>query len=179
MKVYLVRHGKTKYNEEGRVQGTLPVHLSKIGEMQCYELREKLKNINFDTCLCSPIFRAVQTAMILVGDKVVIEKDDTLREREIKCLEGITKEEIKKLSQKNEKVQDIEGNDKVFDRCKKFAYKLKEKYQNENILIVSHGIVIACLHYILNDYNLDYDDIKEELTQIDIDNCYCEKLEIK
>ena len=174
MIVYLVRHGKTEYNEQGIVQGTLPVPLSKAGEMQCRMLRDKIKDKQIDTCISSPIFRAYQTAMILVGDRVKIDKNDLLREREIKVLEGRSKKEIEIDPENYGEKDGIEQNKSVFKRCEKFVKFLKENYKDKKVLIVSHGIVIQCLHIILNEENC-----KDNLTSVNINNCYFEEINIK
>lgn len=173
MKVFLVRHGRTEYNEKGIVQGTLPVPLSKVGEMQANELREKLKDINFDACLSSPIFRAIQTAMIIIGDRVEIEKNDLLREREIKILEGRSKEDIEIDPENYGEKDGIEQNKDVFKRCEEFVEFLKENYKDKTVLVVSHGIVIQCLHIILHE-----EGYSDDLTSVDVKNCYLEKIEI-
>ena len=174
MIVYLVRHGKTEYNEQGIVQGTLPVPLSKAGEMQCRMLRDKIKDKQIDTCISSPIFRAYQTAMILVGDRVKIDKNDLLREREIKVLEGRSKKEIEIDPENYGEKDGIEQNKSVFKRCEKFVKFLKENYKDKKVLIVSHGIVIQCLHIILNE-----EKCKDNLTSVNINNCYFEEINIK
>ena len=174
MKVYLVRHGKTEYNEQGIVQGTLPVPLSKAGELKCRELREKIKDIKLDACISSPIFRAFQTAMILVGDRIEIEKNDLLREREIKILEGRSKKDIEIDPENYGEKDGIEQNKHVFKRCEKFVKHLKENYKDKSVLIVSHGIVIQCLHIILHD-----EEYNDDLTSVEIGNCYFEEIDIK
>ena len=46
--------------------------LNDTGRRQCKKLRDKLKDKSFDVCYMSPLVRCVETAFILVGDKVEI-----------------------------------------------------------------------------------------------------------
>ena len=70
MKITLVRHGQTEDNYHNIVQGRSNNELNDAGIRQCQKLREQLKDIDFDYCYMSPILRTVQTAFILVGDRV-------------------------------------------------------------------------------------------------------------
>lgn len=173
MRVFLVRHGQTEYNEQGIVQGNLPVPLSKKGEFQCHEIKEKLKDIKFDICFSSPILRAMESAMIIVGDRVYIEKNDLLREREIEILQGRSKKDIEIDPENYGEKDGIEQNDHVFERCEEFVKYLKENYQDKTVLIVSHGIIIQCLHTILHGGKYS-----EDITAVNVGNCYLEEIEI-
>ena len=51
-------------------------------------LKTKIKDEKIDICFSSPLVRAFETAMILVGDKVEIKKDPRLIERNLGKLEG-------------------------------------------------------------------------------------------
>ena len=51
--IYIVRHGQTNYNVEGRYGGRIDTELNQKGIEQAYELHEKLKNIQFDKVFSS------------------------------------------------------------------------------------------------------------------------------
>ena len=69
MKLFLVRHGETEWNREGKMQGRLGVGLDETGVKQVEALRDKMreKGLEFDACFTSPLKRAAETAVILVG----------------------------------------------------------------------------------------------------------------
>ena len=46
--IYLVRHGQTDWNLEGRYQGRIDIKLNSKGREQAREIKEKLKEIKFD-----------------------------------------------------------------------------------------------------------------------------------
>jgi len=65
--VYLARHGRTAYNNEGRFQGHLPVPLDETGRAQAGELAERAIPYAFRVLWCSPLLRARETADIVAG----------------------------------------------------------------------------------------------------------------
>lgn len=178
MKITLVRHGQTEYNYQNRLQGTSNIPLNDTGRRQCYKLKEKMKNEKFDICFSSPLVRAVETAMILVGDKVQIINDNRLKEREIGNLEGKEKSLYDKnkywdyyLNCNNEGVEPIQD---IFIRCNDFLNYIFENYKKKSILIVSHGAITRAIHHILHNT-----DLKSDLINFDIDNGYNETIIIK
>ena len=64
MKVYIVRHGQVPHNAL-KQYNTNDEDLTDLGIKQAEELRDKIKNINFDIIICSPLNRAKHTADIL------------------------------------------------------------------------------------------------------------------
>ena len=110
--IYIVRHGETNYNVEGRYAGRIDVPLNDNGIKQAYLIKEKLKDIKFDKVFSSPLKRAYETATIICGDKYNIIKDDRLIERSNGELEGRLKKEIKEyidFNDINENRFDIEN----------------------------------------------------------------------
>ena len=78
-KLYIVRHGKTTWNEKVLLQGSTDIDLNNEGIKEAKELALKLDLNNIDICISSPLKRARQTAEILVKDKVKIVYDDFLK----------------------------------------------------------------------------------------------------
>ncbi len=65
MKITLIRHAETAYNEKKILQGQVDCKLSERG---LKETEEKSKNFpnDFEICFCSPLIRTKRTAEILV-----------------------------------------------------------------------------------------------------------------
>lgn len=79
MRVYLVRHGETDWNQQNRFQGWSDQPLSKLGVLQAHELRKRLSAISFDAVYSSDLQRARKTAEIMVKAKgVVLDMDGVL-----------------------------------------------------------------------------------------------------
>ena len=90
MKFYYIRHGQTDWNLAEKMQGgQTEKDLNEKGVKQAIETREKLKNIEYDILICSPMNRAIQTAQIInEGRNVPIIIDERLRERRLGEMEG-------------------------------------------------------------------------------------------
>ena len=88
--LYIMRHGKTDWNEQHKLQGRTDVPLNADGRKMAENARELYKDINFDICYCSPLSRARETAEIfLKGRNVPIIYDDRLKEMSFGVYEGM------------------------------------------------------------------------------------------
>ena len=177
MKITLVRHGQTDCNYEDVMQGRANHLLNDTGRRQCQKLREKLKDVSFDYCYMSPLIRAVETAFILVGDRVETFPDSRLIERDLGEYEGKPRSsyDAKKYWDYDLNSSDlgVEEVSSLFSRCQDFLDYVKEK-DYQHILVVSHGAVIRSLRYLLLGHPLS-----GNLCDGDIPNCYCETIEEK
>lgn len=157
MKIYMVRHGRTDWNDKGLMQGASNIPLNKTGEKQALLAHEKLKDVNFDVCFSSPLKRTSQTAEIIIDGRCGIIYDDLLLERGLGSLEGKSHDLYKKFDyydyEKNSCENGVEGIRQLLDRTKEFLDKLKLKYGDKTILIVSHSATIRVLHFNIIGYD--------------------------
>lgn len=178
MRITLVRHGETDANYDGIMQGRGNNLLSDTGRRQCQRLRLELEKYHFDVCYMSPLVRAVETAMILVGDRVLTIPDDRIIERDLGSLEGKSKElyDIKKYwnYDLNSTELGVEGIQSVFNRCRDFLDYILEKHDGKDILIVTHSAIFKALYYLLKE-----SDLHNVLGDIKVKNCACKTIEIK
>lgn len=172
IKLYVVRHGKTSWNETGLLQGSTDIELNDIGIKETKNLKTKLNLNNIDICLSSPLKRAKQTAQILTDNKIEIKYDDLLKERYFGTLEGkeINYDLISKMWDYNidNSEYKIESLKECLARAGVFLKKLKENYENKTVLIVSHGSFIKCLHFVINsfDENTDFLSFNPKNTKV-------------
>ena len=47
MKFYLIRHGQTEWNVDGKIQGSTDIELNTEGLIQAAQLSEKIQNLNY------------------------------------------------------------------------------------------------------------------------------------
>lgn len=145
MKIYYVRHGQTDWNLARKMQGGgTEKELNETGINQANETRKELENVKYDIIICSPMYRAKQTAEIINKDKnVKTIIDERIRERKLGKLEGheITDEIEKQIWDYNLNYQIPEGeNLHDFEkRILDFLEDIKEKYSDKTVLIVAHG----------------------------------------
>ncbi|WP_339281451.1 histidine phosphatase family protein [Paenibacillus sp. FSL H8-0282] len=91
--LYVIRHGETDVNKEGRVQGRNGLPLNNAGFQQAENLKEKINRIQFDYIFSSPQERAVQTAEIATGMQAC--NDERLNVFDLGTADGLKKEEVR------------------------------------------------------------------------------------
>ena len=88
--IYLVRHGQTVWNEEGRLCGSSDVPLSDEGLVQARKLAARLKDIDITAIYSSPLLRARQTAEAIAACHCVeVKVEPDLREIDYGDWEGL------------------------------------------------------------------------------------------
>ncbi len=148
--IYIVRHGQTDWNIEGRYAGRIDIPLNKKGLNDAKKLKEKFKNIKLDAVICSPLVRAKQTARCITRKKLIL--DERIIERSNGKLEGKLKSEINDIidfNNPNDQKYNIESIIDFRNRIEDFLKEIDIKYKGKNVLIVTHAgvsIYIRC-HY--------------------------------
>ncbi|HLB21235.1 MAG TPA: histidine phosphatase family protein [Solirubrobacteraceae bacterium] len=74
--MYLARHGRTAYNEEGRFQGQQAVALDELGREQAIALAERAAAYGFAELWCSPLLRARETAEAVAAATGLAPRED-------------------------------------------------------------------------------------------------------
>jgi probable phosphoglycerate mutase len=94
--LYLIRHGQSAGNAEGRFGGHGPTPLSALGVQQAEKTAKALAREGINAIYTSDLLRAVQTATPLAGLlDLPIHKSAAFRERNVGVLEGLTFDESK------------------------------------------------------------------------------------
>lgn len=156
-KLYIIRHGKTDWNNLRLMQGRVDIPLNEEGRDDAVKLASSINLSDIDICFCSPLKRTRETAEIIVQNKLKIIYDDLLIERDFGDYEGC--EVNFDLIQKqwdynlNDKSGNIESIKECLNRAKVFLDKLKKEYPNKTILIISHGSFIKALHFNIIGYD--------------------------
>lgn len=171
MNIYIVRHGETKWNKEGRLQGWLNSELTDYGLQQAELLKEQLPT-TFDKVYSSPSKRAVHTAKILTEDKHPIILDERLKEIHLGSWQGrliadIQKEDATRYEMyynAPEKYTPDEGEsiEQLKMRMNDFLQQCTSE-NAENVLVVTHGVSIRALLLAVYDWPVrkiwDFDEI--------------------
>jgi len=94
-RVYLVRHGQTDWNAEGRYQGRIDSTISALGRAQAARLAEALASVPFRAIYSSPLSRARDTAVVIAAPHgLSVVTRDRLREVSMGEWEGLNEAEI-------------------------------------------------------------------------------------
>jgi len=155
-RLYLIRHGQSAGNAEGRFGGHGPTPLSDLGVQQAEKTAKVLAKEGINVIYSSDLVRAVQTAeplAKLLGLKV--NASDAFRERHVGVLEGLTFDESKQAYPKdyyalvNRKVHHvITGGESYRQLLRRLMSKFNEIVRTnpgEKIAIYSHTGAICFL----------------------------------
>ncbi len=93
--IYLIRHGQTEWNQQGRIQGGKDSPLTERGRRQAEAVAGSLKKDPPVFLYASPLGRASKTAAIIAkGYGISVETDERLCEHRCGDAEGLTFDEI-------------------------------------------------------------------------------------
>ena len=95
MKLYLLRHGQTLWNVEGKIQGKTDIPLNETGVRQAKLLAKAIERYEIGEVYSSPLKRALQTAELLAGQKgLAVRTAKQLEEVDFGLWEGLGWEEV-------------------------------------------------------------------------------------
>ena len=153
MDLYLIRHGRTVFNQEDRHQYTT-TPLAKEGFAAAEKLATRLSDIHFDVLYSSPMLRAVQTADVLgkAWDQKVRIFDELREQKHPTSVEGKSRKDPEVMSIKSAIDEhaaepdwhhsDEENYWNVRDRVLGVQKKLVTNHYDQTVLAVSHGVCI-------------------------------------
>jgi broad specificity phosphatase PhoE len=91
IRLILVRHGVTEWNQAGRYQGRQDVPLSDAGRQQAKQVAKRLRDERITSAYASDLQRASETAAIVLdGRDVPLQLDPSLREMSFGAWEGLS-----------------------------------------------------------------------------------------
>ncbi|MBU5672788.1 histidine phosphatase family protein [Paenibacillus brevis] len=153
MLIGLIRHGLTDWNAVGRIQGQSDIPLNEEGRRQAGLLADRLKNEQeprWDFVITSGLSRAQETGSILAQTLGIplLDPDSRIVERSFGQVEGLTSAEREARWGKDWILQDLgqETEDQLRARALSFLQEMEEKYGGSNVLVVSHGALLAQMY---------------------------------
>lgn len=164
--IYLVRHGETYWNVEGRIQGQTQTDLTQKGIEQSKWLAEYFRSKMIDRIICSKLVRSQKTAeQINTHHNLQLEINPKINECNWGKWEGLTHAEVKErypdeYSYSRENIwyfrpQNGESYDDLFDRLYPIVSEFAAIAVTENLLIVSHAMVNKVLLGIFLDLPME------------------------
>jgi broad specificity phosphatase PhoE len=155
MELWLIRHGVTDANLEGRIQGRLDFPLSLSGKKEVCLLAKRLRNQSFYAFFSSNLSRAKETSQMIASQIRTPPPvySPLLQEYDWGIIQGLTRKEIGDrypllLSQlerdfHHAEVPGAEGMQSLFRRVKGF-YRFLSASEKRNtkslpVIVVSHG----------------------------------------
>ena len=137
----LVRHGRTAYNADGRLQGRADIALDDVGKQQANAIAQFLGSV--DRVITSPLQRATETASYLKSAASPVV-DDRWIELDYGDFDGLSLSEISRDIWRQWRTdpsfappggENLESlRDRVFNACD----ELIDSIATENVAVVSH-----------------------------------------
>jgi len=172
--IWLIRHGQTDWNAQGRWQGQTPEAppLNAAGLAQAHALAGQLagrvahEGISFDVLYSSDLLRARQTAEIVAQRLgLPIRLDARLREAHLGVWEGMLGDEValRYVAELDERRRDPVHSrppqgETVFELAARVGQALDDIAQahpHSNVIVVSHGLAIAAALCLANGWPLE------------------------
>ena len=147
---FIVRHGETEWNAQGRIQGHSDVSLSEKGQRQARLVARRLAGVDIDVAYSSDLRRSAETARRILGRRpALLHTTAQLREYNKGVFEGLTLEESRDRHPElyaASLVKDLdfaptggESTRQTSVRVATFMDELKDRHVDDNVLIVGHG----------------------------------------
>lgn len=145
-KIYLARHGETRWSVSGQHTGTSDIPLTQQGEKNAKRLSKRLEGLAFKKVLSSPLQRAIKTGELAgFGDQLSIDPD--LIEWNYGDYEGMTTVDIQKNNPNwfifRDGCPHGESPQQIAERCDRMIKKLRAI--DGNILIFAHAHILRML----------------------------------
>lgn len=153
MRLYLVRHGETAYNADGRGHGSIDIPLNERGREQARALSDRMRDTKIDAFYSSTLGRAYETALIVAEPhkKPVMQLAD-LCEINYGKLEGMLHKDLnefranKTVPYAELQFPDGESYSHAHMRARNFLARIKEECGIDDVVfVVSHGSFIRVI----------------------------------
>ena len=164
-RLYLVRHGQSAGNAEGRFGGHSPTPLSELGRQQAEMTAHALSKEKIDAVYSSDLLRAIQTAQPLAERlNLTLRTVAAFRERKVGVLEGLTFDESKErfpqdyyaLVNRNihHVITDGESYRQLLKRATNALHEVLRTHYGGKVVIFSHtGAICFLTLYLLGAIN--------------------------
>jgi len=160
--IFLIRHGETEWNRNGRWQGHADIPLSEDGRAQARALAQRFKQegVSFDYLYASDLSRALETAQVIgAALGMSVHPFPAAREVNVGSWSGLTRAEI--IAQYPGAFTsffyspDGESQELFTSRVGEGLLQLVERHPGTRLAIVTHGGTIrAMLKYLVTQHGL-------------------------
>ena len=157
VKLFLIRHGQTSWNEEGRYQGDHDIELNQVGIKQAKLAAKYLSRVEFANIYSSPLKRTLYTAETIKGRRnLKIKVREDLKEVSFGKWEGLKFLEINEKYHKdyhawledpyNNRPTGGENFKEITERTTTEINRIvSENADGSSVAVIAHGGVILSL----------------------------------
>lgn len=151
MQVYLIRHGETDWNLEGKCQGISDRPLNETGRRQAEAVARHLREGEFEAFYASSLCRAYETASIIAqGHGQEVQRTDFLWELNQGVFEGCTFPELAgnhgdflkewRRSPADLKMPGGESMQELQNRASGELERIVQRHPTGNVVVVGHNL---------------------------------------
>ena len=177
-RIILVRHGKSTYNQERRIQGRLDKSiLTEAGRNTALQVGDTLSSIAFDAAYTSPLQRAKETAEIILSrltNPPQLQPTDKLMEIDLPLWEGMLRQDAidkfpeayqqwqKQPDKFSMKLPSADGEIEhfpvlaIFASARQFWKEILSRHRDGTILVVGHNGINRALIATASEISPDY-----------------------
>lgn len=152
LRLIIVRHGQTVWNERGRFQGISDIALSAEGKQQAHSLAKSLKDLDLTVIYTSPLTRARETARIVAQyHACAVKVEKGLKELNQGELEGLTAQDLRDkypeffqkwiLQPGMTRLPEGESLHDLQDRAWTSVERILQRHSEGSVMIVAHSFV--------------------------------------
>ena len=165
---WLVRHGQTNWNLEGRYQGSRDIELNETGIRQAESAAGRLSDKPFEAVYSSPLRRCLRTARMIAAANVSepeVEVDDRLVEVNLGKWEGVLFTDIQRDYPDELEARRLDplharppGGESALEVAGRMALAVDDiagRHPEGPVLLVSHGLALASLLCLAQDVPLE------------------------
>jgi broad specificity phosphatase PhoE len=180
MRVILVRHGQTDWNENGVFRGRIDVKLNSNGYRQAERVADVLQKVRIDAIYSSPLSRAMDTAEAVSRNHALdVRIEQAFNDMNFGEWQGLTRREVEERypepfqiwlnAPQRAVIPNGETLAQVRRRLLRGLDELHGLHAEETVLVVSHGLtnkVLLCA--MLGLYNAHFWKVKQDNAAINI-----------
>lgn len=157
-RVFIVRHGKTEWNDKKIFQGHIDIDINQDGLEQAEKVGTHLKSIPIDDCVSSDLVRCRNTVKEITKhqDSPLYLETSDLRERHMGDLQGMRLVDV--LEKYGPNFRSVGEHESILIERVSLVYdaqlKRAQLHGHKNVLLCTHGgVIVAFTNHLYKDRN--------------------------
>ena len=181
MKLYLIRHGESTYNAEGRIQGQSDVPLSELGRRQSRAVARAMAAVPAEAIYSSPLCRALEVAKDIAAEHgLPVRTDPRLKEISVGVFQDRLRSELETefpddlarwlSGEEDFAIPGGESRRQLADRGAEALRKIAADGHRTAVVVAHGGVLVATLRRLI--------ELPRPLSPFSLRNCSITKLTV-
>ena len=180
MKILVIRHGTTDWNDKNLAQGSTDNPLNERGKEQAKRMGKQLCGLGINKLYSSPLLRARQTSQIIAQElenEIPIQYTPALREQDFGIFEGVLRNDEQYQIEKHQYFKRFKNGESFLNvaaRVYPFLDELIATSNDQDVILLScHGGICRMIASYFEDLDND------AFASYYVKNCEVKSFEIK